>query len=202
MSRAGGWRAGGQRTQPATAPVDTQDCTTPNSHKSTGLCFAGCPPHTPWGPAQKPKGRGGSVTNGDDPSDNCREKVTRGTEHVGPTCQAEGGAPEQPHQAAARPRRRPGQHAPCRPGRHHKPLSEQVSAADVPGALPLQISPSALLPGAARDPVPAWAASAPHTHRQQTRPLAEARRNGCPPSCTQPPGKAVSMPRLKSIVAT
>lgn len=174
----------------------------PTATKARACASSGCPPHTPRGPAQKLKGQGGSVTNGDDPSDNCREKVTRGTEHVGPTCQAEGGAPERPHQAAAHPRRRPSQHTPCRPGRHHKPLTEQVSAADAPGALRLQISPSALLPGAARDPVPAWAASAPHTHEQQTRPLVEARPNSCPPSHTQPPGKAISMPWLKSIAAT
>lgn len=46
----------GQRIQPVMAPVDTQDSTTPNSHRNMGLPFVGVPSHTRPG-AQHRKGR-------------------------------------------------------------------------------------------------------------------------------------------------
>lgn len=44
----------------------------PIATKAGACASSGCPPHMPRGPAQKPKGQGGCVTNRDDPSDNCR----------------------------------------------------------------------------------------------------------------------------------
>lgn len=52
---AGGQR--GQRIQPVMVPVDTQDSTTPNSHRNMGLPFVGVPStHVP-GPSTERAGR-------------------------------------------------------------------------------------------------------------------------------------------------
>lgn len=160
---AGGQR--GQRTQTVTAPVEPKTAPHPTATEAWACPSLGCPPHTPRGPAQK--GQGGSVTNGDNPRDNRRVRATRGAENVGPL--AQGGAPEWPRQAAARTRRRPGQHAPCHARRHHRPPSEQVSTQThlephvCKGPLP---SPS----GCRSRPCPCVGSASPTETWQQTRP--------------------------------